>query len=227
VVAVASDFATTVRVRLTAAPGMPGPNIFKVRVQDYDTGEPVPARLVTLRFSLPGRPDVGASELPLAPVAPGLWEARGTNLSVPGTWRVGVLVQEAADSLEIPVALATRPPPQRVDVSEGGPGAPDLYTIHVGQGRSVQGYLDPGTPGPNELHFTFFDPGGGELPVEEARVEAVSPSGRVIPLEARRLDRGHFAAAVNLEPGRWRFRSEATAGDGTVVTAYFDQEVER
>src|SRR5262249_56562128 len=35
-----SDFATTVRVQLTASPGTVGTNTFATRVVDYDTGKP-------------------------------------------------------------------------------------------------------------------------------------------------------------------------------------------
>jgi copper transport protein len=225
VVVVGSDFAQTVRVRLTATPGTPGPNTFDVRIQDFDTSEAVTARSVRLRFRLPERSDIGESELELSRAAEGRWEGQGTNLSVGGTWRVGVLIQQAADSKEIALEVKTRTPVQEVQVIEGGPGQPDLYTISLPGERSVQAYVDPGTGGDNEVHFTFFDPAGEELAVTEATMNATPAGGDGQELEARRLGPGHFVAGVELEPGSWRFAVEAAAEDGATFTAQFDQEI--
>ena len=57
------DFATTVRIRLVATPGAIGANTFRATVLDYDTGRPVPANAVTLRFALPSRPGIESSIL--------------------------------------------------------------------------------------------------------------------------------------------------------------------
>ena len=65
-IATGSDFGTTVRVGLEAVPGFPGPNRFTVSLRDYDTGRPVEADRVSLRFAAQDRPDVGASTLALA-----------------------------------------------------------------------------------------------------------------------------------------------------------------
>ncbi len=53
-----ADFATTTRVRLEISPGTVGPNTFVADVTDYDSGEPVDARRVSLTFDLPDQPDV-------------------------------------------------------------------------------------------------------------------------------------------------------------------------
>lgn len=226
VVVAGSNFAKTVRVRVSASPGTPGPNTFEVRIQDFNTGEPLPARLVTLRFSLPERPDIGGSALELSEGSEGRWRAQGTNLSLGGTWRVGVLIEQAADSQEIPLKVETRAPPQEVQVIEGGPGQPDLYTISLSSEHSIQTYIYPGTPGPNELHFTFFDPAGGELSITEARIDATPEGEETQELEVRRLDPGHFVAGVDLKAGRWRFGVDATAEDGTVLTGQVEQEIQ-
>lgn len=225
VVVAGSNFAQTIRVRLTATPGTPGPNTFDVRIENFDTGEPLTARAVRLRFRIPERSDIGESELDLSRAPEGRWRGQGTNLSVGGTWRVGVLIQLAADSQEIPLQVRTRAPAQEVQVIEGGPGQPDLYTISLPGERSVQAYIDPGTPGAGEVHFTFFDPSGGELPMAEATINA-SPAGEDgRELEVRRLGPGHFVAGVDLDAGTWRFGVDATAEDGTGLTAQFDQEI--
>ena len=65
------DFGTSVKVRLEATPGAAGFNTFRATVTDYDTGAPVAADHVTLRFSIAARSDVGGSRLDLAPSGPG------------------------------------------------------------------------------------------------------------------------------------------------------------
>ena len=54
-----SDFATTVKVRLTVSPGTAGFNNFVLRVTDYDTGATVHASSVQLEFTQPLRPQLG------------------------------------------------------------------------------------------------------------------------------------------------------------------------
>ena len=226
VTATGSDFAETTRVELTAAPGTVGPNTFQVRVEDFDSGNPLPARQVTLRLSISERPEIGTSELVLT-AQDDIWVGQGTNLSVEGSWDVEVLVEQATDSIQIPVELIVRPQPQEIQVIEGGPGQPDLYMIQLSGGGSVQGYVDPGKAGANEVHFTFFDPSGGELAIEGSTIEAVPDGGEPRTLDVRRLGPGHFVAGAELEPGPWRFSVEATTEEGTSVSAAFEEAIER
>ena len=51
VVASGSDFATTVKVRLTVTPGIGGFNTFDLRVTDYDSGATIAADSVVLQFT--------------------------------------------------------------------------------------------------------------------------------------------------------------------------------
>ena len=223
VVVSGTDFGNTIRVRLTATPGTPGLNELEVVLRDPRTGEPVDAERVRLRFALPASAAVGTSELELEPREPGRWGARGTNLSLAGAWSVGVLIEQAADSRQVNLELATR---QEVQVIEGGPGQPTLYTISLPEGRSVQSYVDPGEPGRAEVHFTFFEPGTGETPIEEFHIAATPGGGEPVTLEPRRLSEGHVVATVELTAGTWTFRVEATAGDGMVLSATFEEEIE-
>ena len=225
VVVEGSDFATTVRMRLVAVPGAPGPNTFEVRIRDYDTGEPVEANSVSLRFSLPDRPDVGTTELALERAEAGVWRGQGTNLSAPGTWRIGVLIQQADDSVRLELELEARGPEAEIVVIDGGPGQPDIYVIPLGEDRTVQAYVDPGAAGSNEVHYTFFDAAGGELPIEGIAISATL-DGETLELEPRRLTIGHFVATAELEAGAWTFTAEATTEEGTVVTATFEEEIE-
>jgi putative copper export protein/nitrogen fixation protein FixH len=232
VVASGSDFATTTRVRLVVTPGTAGPNRFDARVSDYDTGEPVNARRVALRFSLPERPDVGATTLELRAAAPGRWTAESPALGIEGRWEVVVVIETALDSTEVllhvhtrsPAGGATAPPEaQRTTVSRA-PGLPDVYTITLPDGSSVQAYVDPARPGPADVHFTAFDAGGTELPLASASAVATSPSGQE-RLKLRRLSAGHYTGSVELTQGPWSFEFEARARSGETVTASFEQEV--
>ena len=219
VVVTASDFGTTVRARLTASPGHAGPNRFTLRLTDYDTGEPVAAAHVTARFALPADSGVSPSTLHLLPTGPGTFAASGTNLTLPGRWRVTMVIERGADSLELAVDLVTRTPPGLVTVT---PGQPTIYRVALGQGRTVQVYADPDVPGPTELHATFFDAAGAEEPVDEATVTAAGATAT-----PRRLAPGHFVADVDAPVGAWPVEVTAIAAGGDYLYAPLTLEMER
>jgi copper transport protein len=108
-VASGSDYGTTLRLRLEVFPGRPGLNRFVARLTDFDTGGPVRARVVGLRFALPARPLLGPSALVLAPSADGTYAAAGANLGRPGAWRVTALVLRGPDSVEVPLMVRAAP----------------------------------------------------------------------------------------------------------------------
>jgi copper transport protein len=220
-----SDFATTTRVRLEIAPGTVGANAFSAEVTDFDTGEPVPARRVTLTFRVPDRPEVEA-KLELERRDDGSWQAGGTALSIAGTWEVRVLVETASSSIEVPLEVTPTSPEQRVEISRVQ-GQPDLYTFFLADGRTLQAYVDPGEPGrTNQVHLTAFDADGAEFPLEHATLEIAPPGAGAFDAEVMRLSAGHFVANVALEPGTSSFRVHAVAGDGTDVAATFEQTFE-
>jgi hypothetical protein len=217
-----SDFATTTRVRLMISPGTVGANAFVAEVTDFDTGEPVDARRVSLSFSLPDRPEV-ASTVELEHGEHGTWQAGATALSIEGTWEVDILVEGPSGSVEVPLEVTPKPPEQRVEVSKAE-GQPDLYTIHLDGGVSVQAYVDPGVTGrPNQVHVTAFDADGQELSLQEAALE-VSPAGgpQLLP-EVLRLSPGHFAANVDIEAGPSTFNLTLVTEDGRTLVASFRQ----
>ena len=218
-----SDFATTARVRLTASPGTVGSNRFTVHVVGYDSGRPLPARGVRLEFSLPSNPNV-ASSLNLARATGGTWTGQGTNLSIDGQWDIDVVVQEAATAVDVSLRLRTRLPPERITVSRQ-PGQPALYTIQLGNGRSLQAYLQQLAPGHGLVHFTFFGASGKEEPITSAKAAAVTPAGADQPLRLIRLGSGHFAANLSLTPGRWTFRIDAVPAGGQPLSGYFSQTI--
>ncbi|HEX3201465.1 MAG TPA: CopD family protein, partial [Actinomycetes bacterium] len=205
-----SDFATSVRVALSVAPGTPGPNIFTAKVTDYDSGEDWPATRVALRFTPRDQPDIGASTLDLKRADDGLWRGQGSQLSIAGRWVVVGLIEGSGPAVTVPMELRTRAAPQQVKVSEV-PGQPTLYTVTLATGGSLQGYVDPGRPGPNTVHFTFFNRSGDEQPVDKGRARMTTSAGSEA-LTLVRLGPGHFAANIDLEPGRVSFAIDATAG---------------
>jgi copper transport protein len=206
-----SDFATSVRIALTATPGTPGPNSFTAKVTDYDSGEPWPASRVALRFTPRGQTEIGTSTLDLTRDGDGLWRGQGSQLSIAGDWVVVGLVEGSGPAVTVPMELETRAAPQPVKVSEV-PGQPTLYTITLAAGGTLQGYIDPGRTGPNTVHFTFFNPSGDEQPIDKARATMTKQPGAPEALTLVRLGPGHFAANVDLEPGRVSFAIEATTG---------------
>jgi copper transport protein len=218
-----SDFGTTTRVRLTVSPGTVGPNRFTVHVVGYDSGRTLPARGVRLEFSLPSNPAV-ASSLNLARGRDGTWTGQGTNLSIDGQWDVDVVVQQAATGVDVPLRLRTRLPPEHITVSRQ-PGQPALYTIQLGNGRSLQTYLQQPLPGQGLVHFTFFQASGKEEPITSASATAITPAGADQPLKLTRLATGHFVANLSLTPGQWTFRINATPAGGQPLSGYFSQTI--
>lgn len=213
-----SDFGTTLRVRLEVRPGRPGPNEFTVVITDFDDGAPVDAERVSLRFSIGGGDE---SVLDLERTGPGVYAGRGPNLTAPGRYRVSVLIQQGADSVAVELQLAT-PCGARVLSS----GDPTIYVVDLAGDASVQVYVDPGRPGTNEVHFTYFDAEGNELEVDAVpEIRAVSPEGAVRELEVRRFSQGHFIATAQLDAGRWRFEASGGAGEGSTLASCFEEEV--
>jgi hypothetical protein len=221
VVAGGSDAGTTVRVQLSASPGTAGFNRFAARVVDYDTGQPVAADGVQLRFSLPARGDIGESTLRLQPAASGAWTGSGGNLSPAGTWTVIVLVERAAASVEVPLQVTTRTVPPRLEVRRVA-GLPTLFILHLADGRSVQVYLDPNRPGPLIFHSTFFDAAGKELPLTTCTITMTPPGGSGAPLANRMLEPGHFVADVTMGPGSYGFDVEGRGDSGDTVATHVD-----
>ena len=83
----------------------------------------------------------------------------------------------------------------------------------------MQAYLDPGTTGSNELHATFFDASGNELPVQTATYLAgLDGAGAVIV--PRQLEPGHFVADLDATAGPLVVDIVGPAPDGTTLHAH-------
>jgi copper transport protein len=198
------DFGTTMRVRLSATPGLVGLNHFSARVTDYDSGRVLSASRVTLRFALPARSDIPAASVPLTRTG-AEWTGDSAVLAISGSWDVHAIVETGLGGTDVPLTLKTRQLPARITAQRAA-GVPTLYTITSGS-RQVQAYVDPGRPGFNEVHFTFLDPSGAEVPTDliAARARRAGSQGPGTALEFRRLDAGHFVADATLTRGEWRF----------------------
>ena len=213
-----SDFGTSVRLSLAISPGVTGFNTFRATVTDYDSGAPVAADGVTLRFSIPARSDVGGSRLDLAPEGPGVFSARGPNLSLDGVWQISALVAHGTSSVEVPLLAVVQATPQQIDINRT-PGIPTIYTIHLTAGRSVQVYLDPDKPGQNDFHVTFFDASGAELPATNIGVTVVSAATAARSLTMRTLEPGHVVGTLTAQGVAQVFTISATAPGGDELQA--------
>jgi len=214
-----SDYATSVRVALTAAPGVPGNNRFTAAITDYDTHRPIVADRVTLRFTKPDRPDLGPSSLLLSRNSAGLYQGEGSNISLDGRWAVVVVVEHQTQSVEVPLELTTVRAGQTVRTIQT-PGRPPVYVIALSAVRTLSIYLDPGKAGFNALHGTFTDAQGRELIL--ARAPEITAG--LIGAPPRRLPAvlegpGHFSSGGNFGPGEWRLEVVATTRTGETLRA--------
>ncbi len=216
-----SDFGTTVRVTLVVTPGTPGINTFETAVTDYDTGDPVPATSVQLRFNPTSSAGIGDSTLRLDERGTGDYAASGGNLSLDGIWKVTAVVAAPTATVEVPLPIATRVPGVRVD-SIPASGAPTIYTAHLAGGTTLQVYLDPGSAGPNELHSTFFDGTGSELPVQTATYLIEAAGGAASIVVPRQLEPGHFITDLQVAGDTLGADVAGPAPDGSMLHAHFD-----
>ncbi|HEX3428513.1 MAG TPA: copper resistance protein CopC [Candidatus Limnocylindrales bacterium] len=212
------DFGTSVRLGLEVSPGLTGFNTFRATVTDYDTGAPVTADGVTLRFSIPARSDVGGSRLDLAPAGPGVFSATGGNLSLDGAWQVTAVVARGSTSVEVPLTILAQSARQQIDVSRVA-GIPTIYTVHLTGGRTVQVYLDPDKAGRNDFHVTFFDAAGTELPATNIGVTVATSATAATPLTVRTLEPGHVVATLTVQSVSQIFAIVATAPNGDQLRA--------
>jgi hypothetical protein len=217
------DAGTSVKLRLVVTPGTAGQNTFGVAVTDFDTGAPVAAPELDLRFKLDSASGVGDSTLALKPASPGGFEGSGTNLSLDGIWTITALVGTPAGNVEVPLGMATAIPDQQVDVN-ASPGVPTILTAHLGSGDTLQVYLDPGTAGQNELHATFFDAAGNELPVPVATYLVRAGTVTTV-LTPRQLEPGHFVTEVQPAAGTLAVDVIGTAPAGGTLHAHLSLTV--
>jgi copper transport protein len=200
VVASGHDFGTSVRARLVAAPGAAGANTFDLALVDYDTGTPLDATAASLRFQLVSQSGVAPSTLDLTAAGAGRFSGSASNLSIDGIWQLTATVTTTNGAVEVPLLAATTVPAQPVQQLVSA-GLPTIYTVQLGAAGSAQLYLDPGGSGQNDLHVTFFDPAGSELPTQSASIAVFPATGDAALLAPRLLAPGHFVATIDATPG--------------------------
>ena len=223
VVVSGSDYATTVKVRLTVTSGSAGFNTFDLGVSDYNTGAAVNASSVVLQFTQPFRPNLGISTLTLARHGSGDYEARGGNMSLPGIWEIAAIIENGLGSTEVHLQVETNERPPVVQVSRFTGGLPTLYTIHATPTVYAQVYLDPEKPGADQFHCTWLDPNGNEIPISDMTMGMTTPGGTPTILVHRRLDDiGHFVADATVPAGTTRFDVLATAVDGRAFSTFIN-----
>ncbi|MGB2717970.1 MAG: copper resistance protein CopC [Vicinamibacterales bacterium] len=209
-----ADFGTTVRVELTAASDQPGPNRFTVRARDYDSGKPVSARRVTLRFVPLDDPGVPATTLPLEPGPDASYVGEGVNLAFDGRWRVTALIERTSDSVDVPLELEILGSALMVSTVRI-PGKPAQYTVEVPQIGHVRVVLEPERAGPSKAFVTCFDVLFEPRSIEDVVVTMAAERGPVVQAPVRRLDRNRFVADVRLQPAYNRIVIIARSADGT------------
>lgn len=219
-----ADFGTTVRVELTAASDQPGPNRFTVRARDYDSGKPVSARRVTLRFVPLDDPGVPATTLPLEPGPDASYVGEGANLAFDGRWRVTALIERTSDSVDVPLELEV--PGSALMVSTVRvPGKPAQYTVEVPQIGHVRVVLEPERAGPSKAFVTCFDVLFEPRSIEDVVVTLAAERGPVVQAPVRRLGRNRFVADVKLQPAYNRIVIIARSADGTRTRTSVDLNI--
>ena len=81
-------------------------------------------------------------------------------------------------------------------------------------------------PGANELHATFFDASGTELPVQTVTMAAATADGIGAILSPRQLEPGHFVADSTVAAGPLGVDVAGPAPDGTQLHAHVDIDVQ-
>lgn len=216
IVASGSDFATTIRARMTIAPGFAGVNTFDVTVNDYDSGRPITGADVSIRFAYLDDRSVPASITILEDKGRGRYTGQTANMSLDGRWRLTTLVQQGGSSVEVPLSVATR---CRV-IATPFEGQPTLYDAKLPDGLSAQMYAGDTVNATTEIHVTLFDASGTETFVRSVGVTASRGDSTPEKLPHRRFTDGHFIARGKLASGIWRFDITIATPEGTFKTCF-------
>jgi len=212
------DFATTVRVALSALSDQPGPNRFSASVVDYDSEEPVRAERVGLRFTPLDDPGVPATSLPLTVQEDGTYAGAGANLALDGRWRVAVLIERANGSVEVPLDVNVKGRSEPVIVSRD-PGKPITYTVVVRGLATLQFSPAAERAGPTQLSVACYDFIWDERQVTQMVMTLAREGEEPRQLPLKRVGVGRFVAAVDFTPGRYTVAAVARTADGLRVRA--------
>ena len=212
------DFGTTLRVRLTTPSNQPGPNRFVVNVADYDSGMPLRPRRVSLRFLPLDDARIAPTTLELKGGAGDAFVGSGSNLAFDGRWRITALVERDADSVEVPMEVETRIPPQFVSVEQPA-GRPKNYVVQVENAGHVAMSPDSELAGPATVTIICYDVLRDQRPVDDIVVTLRVADGPARQLPVRRLSPSTFASDFAFEPGSNRITVVARGHDGARLRA--------
>ena len=88
------------------------------------------------------------------------------------------------------------------------PELPTISTVALQSGGDAQVYLNPGSPGLNEVHL-FFYPSRPHTTITQVEVAATRRGAPVQPLRHLRIAWNHYVNYALLTPGRWTFHVTA------------------
>ncbi len=219
-----SDFGTSVRVDLATASQRPGPNRFLVEADDYDSGDPVGAQRISLRFTPLDDPGVEPSSLELHRLADGSFAGSGANLAFPGRWEVTALIERGSQVKAVPLELDVPGTKYFVSVQRI-PGRPPKYTMQVGGIGYLRISPDPERPGPSEVEVTVYTAFENVSHVDEIVVTAAAGDGPTRQQPLRRLGSGRFVADIDLAAGPFTIAVVARTSDGTRLRGVFALEI--
>jgi copper transport protein len=214
-----------VRATLEVSPGYPGQNRFTLRAYDPRTSRVVGGQ-VTLRFSMPSRPEVAPSTLTLQSAADGSFGGLGTNLSLTGDWQVSAVVApQGGGSVDVPFQITCNPSPEQLHQMTMG-GLPMVYGLHLANGWKLQAYVTPGRVGRNTLHLAFTDQRNGPVEVAGTPAVTVRQGATTRTLTVLRLGYGtptpnQFYAVGTFTTGRLDFHVVANAAGGDRLDSTF------
>lgn len=214
------DFGTTTRVSLTTASDQPGPNLFRARIEDYDSGTPVMAD-VSLRFTPVDEPWSPPSTLRLARRDDGTYAGSGPNLSTDGRWRVEAVVQHGDSAVVVPLELDLPVPDQFVSVLDipGSPRPPE-YTM-----QTQDGYIrispDPYRPGRGRIYVNTYSVFETGVRTDQIVVTAAAAGRAPVQLPVRRLGPSRFVADIHLRRGPLQVGVVAHTRDGSRLRGVF------
>ena len=91
-------------------------------------------------------------------------------------------------------------------------------------GYTVQLFIDPSSPGANEMHVTFVDPNGlgaAEVTAVTATLAAAGAGGAgTPPLALRLISAGHFVGDTDLAAGAYRLDVKAPTPSAPIATTF-------
>ena len=220
-----ADFGTTTRVELVTASDQPGANRFEARVEDYDSGDPLEAEAVSLRFTPLEDPGVEPSTLKLSPGPDGTFAGSGPNLAFDGRWRVDAQVTTPGGAtVEVPLELDVPAPRQLVSVLRV-PGRAPKFTIQIGSEGDIRIVPVPERAGPSTVYVTVFTFLGLVPPVDQLVLTTTVPGEPARQQAVRRLSSGRFVADVDLPAGPLEVAVTARIRDGSRMRAVFHLNV--